>query len=189
MTGVKFHFSEEQIAWLKENFADTPNDDLCAFLQCGGTTLRMLKNRYGLAKSAAYLAERDEKARKGREIYYRTHKPKDNSAHLRPYCFKKGNDPRTLKGFWDGVERAKATRRESIREEKARIAFGLPQRTGLILKKQPRAKVHQRHYLKKCGYILDEANHVAYWTSATKRAFKIEERERNYYRFKEQEAV
>ena len=91
-----------------------------------------------------------------------------------PYCFKKGNDPRTLKGFRDGIIRGHEKRNQIIREEKARIAFGLPQRTKLRLKRQPRPKIDERHYLKKLGYIIDNENNIAYWTETTRRAVKLE---------------
>lgn len=172
--GKKCIFSDEQIAWLIENFADTLNEDICEVLDCGETTLRLLARSLGLQKSKAHLDWRQEKARKGLKRYNLTHKPHDNHEHLMPYCFKKGNDPRTLKGFRDGIIRGHEKRNQIIREEKARIAFGLPQRTKLRLKRQPRSKIDQRHYLKKLGYIIDNENNIAYWTETTRRAVKLE---------------
>jgi len=172
--GKKCNFTEEQIAWLKENFADTLNADICEYLDCKETTLRLLARSLGLQKSKAHLDWRQDKARKGLKRYYLTHKPTDNSEHLRKYCFKKGNDPRTLKGFREGLERGHKKRNQLIREEKARIAFGLPQRTKLRLKRQPRPKIDQRHYLKTLGYIIDNENNIAYWTETTRRAIKLE---------------
>lgn len=172
--GKKCIFSDEQIAWLKENFADTLNADICEYLDCKETTLRLLARSLGLQKSKAHLDWRQDKARKGLKRYYLTHKPTNNSEHLRKYCFKKGNDPRTLKGFRDGIIRGHEKRNQIIREEKARIAFGLPQRTKLRLKRQPRPKIDQRHYLKKLGYIIDNENNIAYWTETTRRAVKLE---------------
>lgn len=172
--GKKCIFSDEQIAWLKENFADTLNADICEYLDCKETTLRLLARSLGLEKSEAHKERRQEKARKGLKRYYLTHKPNDNHEHLMPYCFKNGNDPRTLKGFRDGIIRGHEKRNQIIREEKARIAFGLPQRTKLRLKRQPRPKIDQRHYLKKLGYIIDNENNIAYWTETTRRAVKLE---------------
>lgn len=187
MIGVKFHFTDEQIVWLKENFADTLNKDICEHLECGETTLRLLARSLGLRKSKAHLDRRQDKARDGLRRYYITHKPTYNVDHIKPYQFKAGNDPRTFKGFWEGIENMKETRRQMIREEKARIAFGLPQKTALRLKRQPRPLVWQRSYLKACGYILDEGKRVAYWTEGTKRALILEARKgkHNFYTFKE----
>lgn len=190
MMGVKFYFSEEQVKWLKENYADTPNAEVRNYLKCGETTLRTLVKKYGLAKSEAFVKWREERSRKALRKYYQTHKPTDNSAYIRPYCFKKGNDPKALgQKFWDGIEKARVKRNQTIREDKARITFGLPQKTKMKLIQQPRAKVHQRYYLKKCGYILDEEKRIAYYSPDTRRAFKIETRQnkRNYYTFKEYE--
>lgn len=181
--GVKIIFTDEQIAWVVENFADTMNADICEYLQCGETTLRLLARSLGLEKSREFYDRRSEKAKKNLRRYFLTHPPTDNSKNLMPFCFKKGNDPRELKGFWSGMEKMKETRRRIIREEKARIAFGLEQRTRLQLKKQPRAKVYVRHYLKKKGYIIDDEKHIAYYTDETVRAFKIESRPKRFYSF------
>ena len=181
--GKKCVFTDEQIAWLKENFSDTLNEDICKRLGCSDTTLRLLARSLGLEKSEAHKQRRQDKALKGIRRYFLTHKPTDNSAHLRQYCFKPGNDPRTLKGFRDGLERGHAKRNQTIREEKARIAFGLPQRTKLHLKSQPRKKIDQRHYLKTLGYIIDEANNIAYYTDQTRRAVKLESGPKRFFSF------
>lgn len=187
--GKKFHFTDGQIAWLRENFADTLNADLCEYLDCKETTLRILARSLGLHKSKAHLERRKDKARKGLRRYYLTHKPTNNSAHLRPYCFKPGNDPRLLKGYADGFARGQAKRNQTIREEKARIAFGLPQRTKMNLKRQPRQKIEQRYYLRQLGYIIDDQNNIAYYTTDTTRAVKMEagDVKRNYFKFKKYE--
>lgn len=184
--GIKHVITDVQLSWLKENFADTPNADICEFLDCGETTLRLLARSLGLEKSKAHLDWRQDKAREGLHKYYITHKPPGNFTRVRKYCFQKGNDPRTFKGFRDGLERGHKKRNQTIREEKARIAFGLPQRTKLQLKRQPRPKIYQRHYLKSLGYIIDNENNIAYYTPDTTRAVKMEagEVKRNYFKFK-----
>ena len=173
MKGKKLVLSDEQMAWLVENFADTENAVIREALGCCETTLRVLARSLGLWKSEAHMEKRKDKARVGLRRYFLTHKANDNHEHLMPFCFKKGNDPRLFDGFWDGLARGHAKRNQTIREEKARIAFGLPQRTRMQLKRQPRPKIHQRHYLKTLGYIVD--GNVAYYTPDTTRAMKLEE--------------
>ena len=142
-----------------------------------------------MEKSKEHLDRRKDKARKALRRYYLTHKPTDNSAHLRPYCFKPGNDPRQLDGYADGFSRGQAKRNQTIREEKARIAFGLPQRTKMRLIHQPRPKIDQRHYLKRLGYIIDEQDNIAYYTDTTKRAVRMEAggKKKSYFKFKRYE--
>jgi hypothetical protein len=181
--GKKFHFTDEQIAWVKEHFPDTLNAEICEYLDCSETVLRLLARSLGLEKSEAHKQRRQDKALKGIRRYFLTHKPTDNSAHLRQYCFKPGNDPRTFGGFQDGLKRGHAKRNQTIREEKARIAFGLPQRTKLHLKSQPRKKIDQRHYLKGRGYIIDNENNIAYYTDQTARAVKLETGPKRYFSF------
>lgn len=180
----KIIFTEDQISWLKVNFADTTNADLCEYLGCKETTLRLLARSLGLQKSTAHNEWRKDKARKALRRYYLTHKPTNNSAHILKYCFKKGNDPRTFEGFRDGIVRGHQKRNQIIREEKARIAFGLPQRTKLHLKCQPRKKIDQRHYLKSLGYIIDVENNIAYYTEETHRATKLEAMPKRFFTFK-----
>ena len=79
--------------------------------------------------------------------------------------------------------KARETRKETFRKERARAAFGLPQKTKLRVKQQPRQKVLDRCYLKRRGYIIDEADVVAYWTPDTRRATRMEARPRRYYKF------
>jgi hypothetical protein len=56
------------------------------------------------------------------------------------------------------------------------------------VRQEPRAKRHQRSYLKSLGYILDEPNCVADYTPETTRVEKMErgwsKRIHNYYTFK-----
>ena len=79
------------------------------------------------------------------------------------------------------------TYKKTMREERARVLFGLEQKTKMKVKKQPRQKCSKRAYLKKLGYILDEANVIAYYTPETIRAVRMEkqDRKKTYYSFKE----
>ncbi len=60
------------------------------------------------------------------------------------------------------------------RVEKCRIRFGLEQKTKRHYRVEPIAKQYQRNYLRSLGYIIDEANLVAYYTPGTHRATRIE---------------
>lgn len=81
------------------------------------------------------------------------------------------------------VAKAAATRRATWKSEKARAAFGLPQRTKLRVVPVPKAKIALRYYLKRLGYILDEQARVAYYTEDTKRGKIIESKPQKWYKF------
>ena len=85
------------------------------------------------------------------------------------------------------IERSAESRRKTFREEKARALFGVPRRTGLRVVREPRGKTCQRWYLRKRGYIIDEANLIAYWTDETRRATILEKRPRRWYWFRPME--
>lgn len=89
-----------------------------------------------------------------------------------------------------------AKRTETIKKqhssERARLLFGLNQRTKRHYRVGPKRKIDQRNYLKKRGYIVDDVSLVAYYTPDTNRSFILEslkrgERKgkiRTYYDFK-----
>lgn len=104
---------------------------------------------------------------------------------------KAGNIPQSTP---EVIAKRRATYKQTLRVERARVLFGLEQKTGIKVKKQPRPKRRQRCYLKQHGYILDEQNCIAYWTETTERALIMEKgnRNRQYYKFKplsEKEAI
>ena len=72
------------------------------------------------------------------------------------------------------------------REEKARSVWGLPPKTRIKVRREPRLKASQRNYLKNRGYIIDQENNIAYYTAETKRAVRMEAytKKRSYYKFK-----
>lgn len=75
-------------------------------------------------------------------------------------------------------EKAKMKRVASLEKvvasERARLKWGLEQRTKRHFRLEPRAKLLQRNRLQRLGYIVDEERLVAYWTEGTKRARRLE---------------
>ena len=102
------------------------------------------------------------------------------------YRFKKGNDLKKLLGKkknQERIEHSAESRRETIRKERARIAFGLPQKTDLRLTKQSRNRVAYRLNLRKHGYVVDECMRTVTWDDNTIRSTRLEEREQPWYKF------
>jgi len=184
----KIVLTEEQVAWLKDNYATTLNDAIRKHLGISMRTLNRFAKTLGLSKDPVTIerlrceriaVEAHKRALLGK---YKAHP--ENGLKTR---FKTGYKARERFGeekFAEMHRKTVETRRKTYIEERARVTFGLPQRTRMRVTRQPRQKIYQRYYLKKLGYILDEANNIAYWTESTTRAVKLEAMPRKYYSFK-----
>lgn len=186
----KVFLTEEQDAYLRENYSHTLNRDLCRELGVTKRTLVRLARERGLVKDMAAIEEkRIEVVRKGVRHYYLTHKHATNHLNGVNCRFKKGYSAIEKFGeekFREMHRKTVETRKKRFAEERARATFGLPQLTKMRVKRQPRQKIMDRSYLKRRGYILDEVNNIAYWTDSTRRATRMEKfpKRRLYYTFK-----
>ena len=161
MAAKKIVLTPEQEAWLCEAFPVTASLDVCKRLGICLPTLYRLVRELGLKKDKDYIRGIGHKFEKG----YDSWAPLD--------------------------EEGRAARRKSMsdkmknhfRVDRARASFGLTRLTKLRVITTPRKKVSDRCYLKKCGYILDEANVIAYWTPETRRATRLEAAPRRFYKF------
>lgn len=72
------------------------------------------------------------------------------------------------------VAKRVAKRKETFRTERARVLFGLPQRTKMKVIAKPAKKVKQASYLRLRGYEVDMVRNVAYWGEGTRRAVRME---------------
>lgn len=122
--GVKFEPTEEQVRWIAEVYPCTKNAELCAVLGIGREALRMYVHRNGLRKSPEYLK---------------------TQCRLYP-GHKRSSTPEA---------RAKISMkvRETIKSERRRVLFGLPQRTRLRVVRQNRGKTRYRYNMRQLGYL------------------------------------
>jgi len=158
--------TEEQIAFIRRNFATMRNQDIANALGISRSGVTNVQKIYHLRKSPEFASYLAVKAGKASNI---------------------ARGGKALNITPEVIEKRVATYRRTLREERARVTFGLPQKTKAKVKRQPRRKCSQRAYLKKLGYILDEPNCVAYYTDNTTRAVRMERNwdgKRNYYKFK-----
>lgn len=180
--------TQEEEAYLLANYATTLNRDIVEHLHTSRRTLSRWARQYGLVKDwtaiepkrRELISKLSRKALLLRE--YRGHP--ENGIKTR---FQPGYNAREKFGaekFAEMHRKTVETRRQTYKEERARVAFGLPQRTRLRVVRQPRQKIEDRCYLKKRGYILDENNNIAYWTETTQRATRLEAMPRRFYTFK-----
>lgn len=142
-------WTEQMRSYLREKYADGDNS---AIAEHFGVTERAVQSQasfLGIRKSREYESAR--LSRIAKEI--------GSSGHL--------NTP-------SAIAKRVETRKRIFRTERARIMFGLEQQTGIHIRTESRAKMLQRNRLQRLGYVIDDANLVAYWTPDTHRAVRLE---------------
>lgn len=158
--------TEEQLRFVIENFRNMTNNDLAKAANCSRSSVCRIQRAYRLKKSSEHYHKMGVRAGKASSV---------------------SRGGRALGITPEVIEKRVASYKQTLREERARVAFGLPQKTRMKVKKQPHRRLSQRSYLKHRGYILDEYNRIAYYTESTQRAPRMEmnwDGKRNYYKFK-----
>ena len=162
------NLSEEQIAYLKEHFHNTSDEELAKAMGLSVYTIKSRRTKHGLRKDKEYIRKiNSERARKY-----------NNADRI--------NTP-------EAYAKRAVTRAKLYEQEKIRIKWGLEQKTKRHFRTEPANKLNQRNRLKRQGYIIDEKNLIAYWTKETKRAPRLEAIPRGvkkgtikpYYEFRE----
>ena len=153
---------EESVAFIIEHFKDTENHELARKVGCSLSSVNHIQKRFNLKKSKEHLYKQYSKCgKRGIELH---------------------GAPKVSE---EAIRRRTETFMKMYREEKARCAFGLPQRTNIRVRREPILKQSQRTYLRSLGYIIDRENNIAYWTPETKRAVRMEayKKKKSYYKF------
>ena len=184
----KVFLTEEQDAYLRENYETIINDTLCKHLGVSVRTLVRLARERGLTKDrAAIEGQRREKLSKAVRESLRKKGYKGNPQNGIVTRFKKGFNAIEFFGrekFDEMHKKSVETRKKHFAEERARVTFGLPKRTNMKVSRQPRAKISARNYLKGRRYIIDDVNNIAYYTEDTIRSYKLEAKPKRFYTFK-----
>lgn len=183
--------TDKQKDYLVRHFKDTDNEYLAMKLGISQTTLHRYARRWGLKKSKAHVRRMQMEcamAAKASHLAHGTYPPKGYQIPGgEKYRFKPGETRAQRigeKANRECIRKAAETRRKTILDERIRNMRGLPQRTRLKVTRDPRGKISDRSYLKKRGYILDEAGCIAYWTGETRRSPRLEAMPKRYYEFK-----
>ena len=192
MQGMKIVLTPEQESWLVKHFKNTKNDVLMERLGLKFSTFHRIVRALGLKKTKRFMKKcqlATAEAAKASHIANGTYPPKGyRIPRSEEFRYKQGGKP------WDKCGRRKwnrairngaEKRKETFREDQCRRRWGLPQKTKLRVTQTPRQRLLDRCYLKGRGYILDEANLVAYWTPETRRATRLEKMPRRFYKFAE----
>ena len=186
---MKINLSAKQEAWLLRHFRHTKNDEITRRLGVSHTWLHRYAREHGLVKTARFQKKcQAAAAAAAKESHLRngTYPPK---GFIIPgseaYRFKPGRkeSPAAKRRR---VLKATATRNRTIKEDQARVRWGLPQLTKMRLIRQPKKATEQRYYLRKRGYHVERGSLVMYYDENTLRCPKIEARQRgdrNYIGF------
>ena len=153
-----------RIDLVRANFANHTKQELSDMAGVSCSTIDRIQAVYGLRKSREHLHEMGVRAGKASNIA----RGGDSSSCYTP----------------EAIAKRVATYKARFKTERARVIFGLEQKTKMRVKVQPHPKCNQRSYLKKLGYIIDEKEMIAYYTPQTHRAKRMEAQPRKYYYFK-----
>lgn len=177
---TKIELSEKQLQYLLRHFKDTDNGYLASELGISETSLHRFARKYGLTKTKAHVRQMQHEAAleaKRSHLLNGTYPPK---GYIIPgsekYRFRPGHKEKAVVRR-KRIAKSAETRRQTVAEERARVKAGKPQRTKMKLSADPAAnfaKVQQRYYLKKRGYILNEGTATAYYNEATQRSPRLE---------------
>ena len=166
---MRVKLTEEQIEWIKSNYANTKNDAIQVALGIGRGVLYGIVHRYGLKKSRAFMAEMaqyaSEKAKES-HILHGTY-PKKGTTRWQEMSEEKRKEARRKAG---------ETRRRIIQDEKRRILYGLEQKTNINVLAMSKQKSTLRSNMASVNkYIrVPHKTDVIYYDENTKRS-KIRE--------------
>ena len=180
--------TEAQTAWLCRHFRNTKNADLVAKLGISESGLHRLARQYGLRKTPQFMRKvqaATTAAAKASHLKNGTYPPKG-------YIIPRSEEFRfgQPKGYKETpakkrrrIEKAAQSRRETVKEERIRIRWGLPQLTKMPLNPKPKAVTEIRWYLRRHGYHIERGSMIAYYDENTQRCPKIERRKPGDYRY------
>lgn len=192
--GVKIELTERQIKWLSVHFKNTKNSEIAERLGISETAVHRYARIYGLVKTRAFRKSTQlNAAARARESHLRngTYPPKGYKIpRSDEFQFKPGvtNLERLGKRREKArIEKSAESRRKTYKTEKARVMFGLEQKTKMRVICQPHYIACQRNYLRKLGYIIERGSMIAYYTPETRRSelyeTRTKEESRRYNRY------
>ena len=145
------YLTQEQIDFIREHFADAPNKEIAKALGISLSSVSNVQKRYHLTKS-----------------------PEHDKAMHRLSGLASASSWGKIELTPEVLEKRAASFKKTWQTERARVAFGLPQKTKIRIKKWSRKKTEQAYYLRQRGYILDEDRKIAFFTPQTRRATRLE---------------
>jgi hypothetical protein len=179
----KILLSEQERQWMYDNFGNTKNEEVAAYLGISIRTAIRIANGLGIKKHPDFTKSMQRKASERAAIVNRVNGGNTGARNLllygKPYRFKAGESIRNRMGdkaFKEMHCRIGESRKETFRKEKRRVLFGLEQKTRLRVVQCPREKIYLRSNLRKHGYEIGQASNEATVGDSTRRSFLLENR-------------
>ena len=177
--------TDKQEKWLIRHYLHTKNEEIALKLGISQASVHRFARALGLKKSRQYMVKCQQacsEAAKQSHLINNTYPPKGYKIPGREkYQFKPGEsslDRLGPKREAQRIQKAAESRKKTYKIEKA-----LERRTKLRGLRQPREKTLLRYYLKKRGYIVDDAAFKVYYDGTTKRGKRIEAKNKPWYKF------
>ena len=188
--------TEKETQWIIRHYQHTKNKDIMQKFGIGESQLHRVARKHGLKKSRPFMKntvnanketamtvchkygvyeQNAEFARRKWEERKASGKPHDVGFHKG----KSNKDRLSPKRFKECIEKCHKKRNETIRKERIRIHFGLPQKTRLNLTyggydEAHKKKALHRHLFRKLGYIVERSSDEVYYNEETERRPKME---------------
>lgn len=173
----------EQRRWLIENFPNTKNVEVAAYLNTSLRGAVRMARELGLWKTKEFVSEMQMNAAQeaGRILRLRGGNAgaKNLLIYGAEYRFKAGAYSLADKSkdeLADIYSRISTTRRETFKREQMRVKWGLPQKTKMRVTRSTPQKKNLRTNLRKKGYMIERASNEAYITDETNRSERMEAR-------------
>lgn len=178
----KVELTERQLQWLMANFCHTKNDLIKQKLGVTDGWLHRFARKHALTKTKQFMRKcQKEAAALAKESHIKngTYPPK---GYVIPGREQNGFKPGVSnierlgkKKERQRIEKAAQSLAKTRQIEKARVTFGLQQKTRLNIKRQSKTTLYRRCYLKKHGYIIDRGGYEAFYDESTVRCMAIEQ--------------
>ena len=159
--------TEAQKQWFIDNYPDRFNHDIAAELGVSTRTVMRWAFIFGLKKSDEFM------------LRFRL----NNLLHY-------AGNPRTavsrLTPEQEAERRAKisASIRRTLKKERARVTFGLPQKTKINVCPMCQAKKNFRWQMRRYGYTIDEDKRIMYYDENTHRSKRLERKNQHWYKIR-----
>ena len=189
--------TEDEVKWVVQHYKHTKNEDILRKFGVGECQLHRLARRYGLKKSRQFLKKvrsenyviseivRQEYGLDSQRAENARRQWAERKASGLPHNvgFKKGESNKTRFGeerFAEMIAKARASRNETIRKDKMRIRWGLPQKSKLKLVSGGSKRSSYKYLFKKRNYIVEYGSTDIYYDEQTDRSATMEANAHKY---------
>lgn len=168
----KVELPEKDIQWILKHYKHTLNKDIMEKYGLSEGWLHRFARQNGLHKSRQFRAKKQQEITARAKESHLKNGTYPQKGFVIPNCeagrFKPGHKE-SAAVLRKRTKKMAETMGKIRKQEKARIAFGLPQKTNLLVKRQSKRMIMQRHELKLLGYHFDRGGRIAWYDENTNR--------------------